>query len=390
MIFVQDFSVICSLGKNKIEARKNLKNGASPGLRARTDLLLDQEEAYFGCCDGNLPEIPEVFSGMKSRNNQLLLSCYLAERENFQKVLTQYNPSKVAVILGTSTSGSSEADKYIGSCLEGEHPDFQGTQQELGSPALFLSSYLHFSGPAFCISTACTSSTRTFISAAKMLNAGIIDAAIVGGVDTLARMPINGFNALKALSAQVCRPFVNDRSGITIGEGAALFLLTRETGPLQLLGFGETSDGNHMTAPRADGLCAAAAMKEAIERARLKPEDIGYVNLHGTGTQLNDTSEMIAMRQVFANKVPCSSTKNLTGHTLGAAGAVEAAILCLLLTEEAPSIPAQGEAPSKYQPSDIETGLVIDATLLSKKPMMTNNFAFGGNNASLIIGVSHA
>ena len=99
---------------------------------------------------------------------------------------------------------------------------------------------------------------------------------------------------------------------------------------------------------------------------------------------------MIAMRQVFANKVPCSSTKNLTGHTLGAAGAVEAAILCLLLTEEAPSIPAQGEAPSKYQPSDIETGLVIDATLLSKKPMMTNNFAFGGNNASLIIGVSHA
>ena len=104
MIFVQDFSVICSLGKNKIEARKNLKNGASPGLRARTDLLLDQEEAYFGCCDGNLPEIPEVFSGMKSRNNQLLLSCYLAERENFQKVLTQYNPSKVAVILGTSTS----------------------------------------------------------------------------------------------------------------------------------------------------------------------------------------------------------------------------------------------------------------------------------------------
>lgn len=390
MIFVQDFSVICSLGKNKIETRKNLKNNDSPGLRERTDLLLDQMGAYFGCCDENLPEIPDALSEMKSRNNQLLLSCYLAEKENFQKVLERYDSSKVAVILGTSTSGSSEADEYIGYCLKGKYLNFQGTQQELGSPALFLSSYLNLSGPAFCISTACTSSTRTFISAAKMLNAGIIDAAIVGGVDTLARMPINGFNALKSLSIQTCRPFANDRSGITIGEGAALFLLTRETGPIQLLGFGETSDGYHMTAPRADGLCAAEAMKEALERAKIEPGDIGYVNLHGTGTQLNDASEMNAMKQVFSDKVPCSSTKNLTGHTLGAAGAVEAAILCLLLTEETPSIPPQGEDPSSYQPADIRTGLILQPTLLNKKPMMTNNFAFGGNNASLIFGVSHA
>jgi 3-oxoacyl-[acyl-carrier-protein] synthase-1 len=227
------------------------------------------------------------------------------------------------------------------------------------------------------------------VSAARLIKAGMLDAALVGGADTLARMPINGFNALGALSKDVCRPFAADRRGITIGEAAGLFLMTREGGAVRLMGYGETSDGYHMTAPDPEGTEAAHAMEEALERAHLKPSDITYLNLHGTGTALNDEAEARAVHQVFPGGVPCSSTKMYTGHTLGAAGCTEAGLLCLLLTApEEVTVPKAIDA-ADYDPALPAIGCFTKAARIVRGPMMTNNFAFGGNNVSLIFGANN-
>lgn len=387
MIYIHDFSLCCALGQNTEQTLRNFLENQAPGLRESADWLVGGVRAFFGHCVAELQDMAERHSKHDSRNNRLLLHTYKQRESEFQALLSKYDKERVGVFLGTTTSGSDEADQYIGDRFSQRETNFTGYCQELGDPARFLAKYLDIKGPSYSICTACTSSTRAFISAAKLIEAGVIDAAFVGGVDTLARMPINGFNALEALSHEVCRPFASDRKGITIGEGAGLFFVSKDRSDIALLGYGETSDGFHMTAPRKDGELAAKAMTDALERAKLSPDHIAYLNLHGTGTELNDASETAAVKRVFKNKVNCTSTKNLTGHTLGAAGAVESGLLCALLrADKEHRLPGQGLSEDKYDKEVLEMGLRTESFSVVPGAMMTNNFAFGGNNATLIFG----
>lgn len=387
MIFVNAFSLTCSLGSNNSDCAGSLRLHRSPGILKGDGKLIGVPNPFFGfCCAPELPALPKELAAHESRNNQLLLLCLNEGGEALLSRIRSLSPDRIGVILGTSTSGSDEADQYIGRTLRGEASNFSGYAQELGDPARFLAKYLGLKGPAFTISTACTSGARSFISAARMIEAGIIDAALVGGADTLARMPVNGFNALEALSKDLCLPFDQSRKGITIGEGAALFFLSKNKSDIALLGYGESGDAHHVTAPDPQGKGAARAMLAALEKAHLRPEYIAYVNAHGTGTALNDSAEIKAMESVFPASVPFSSTKQLTGHTLGAAGAVEAAICCLLLSDPSLELPPQ-RIPTP-EPEALKLGLITEGIPQKAGAVMTNNFAFGGNNTSLIFGVS--
>jgi 3-oxoacyl-[acyl-carrier-protein] synthase-1 len=261
-------------------------------------------------------------------------------------------------------------------------------QQELGDPSCFLSDYLQLFGPALTISTACSSSARAIITGKRLIESGMVDAAIVGGADTLSRMPINGFNSLESLSNVRCKPFSAERNGITVGEAGALILLTQEAGKVQLLGVGESSDAWHMSAPHPEGVGAIRAIEMALREAKLTPCDIGYINMHGTATRLNDEIEAKVVNQLFGENVPASSTKHLTGHTLGAAGACEA-VLCYLLLSRGLTLPAQDFTDAHQDLSLAACGLLSAPQPFTKSVMLSNSFAFGGNNASLIFGVSH-
>nr|MBP9678449.1 beta-ketoacyl-ACP synthase [Aeromonas sp.] len=239
--------------------------------------------------------------------------------------------------------------------------------------------------PAYTLSTACSSSARAFISGQRMLAAGLVDAVLVGGADSLCGLTLNGFDSLESLSGTLCQPFDNGRQGINIGEGAALFLLSRQPAPLALLGVGESSDAWHISAPHPDGVGAEAAMGMALAQAGLTPEQVGYINLHGTATRLNDAMESQAVYRLFGDRVPCSSTKPLTGHVLGAAGAIEAALACLLLER---ALPLPPQRVMTGDPALAPIRLVSGTTPLATPRILSNSFAFGGNNVSLLFGKS--
>ena len=259
-----------------------------------------------------------------SRNNQLLLEATLQIRPDIDSAIQTYGRDRIGVVLGTSTSGIDEASQGLAHYLrEKQFPaEYDYQQQELGAPANFLAEWLQLSGPAYVISTACTSSARALMSAQRLLDLGICDAVLCGGVDTLCKLTLNGFSALEAVSEQRCNPFSVNRNGINIGEAAVLFLMTRRAGdsqPIALLGSGASSDAHHISAPEPTGRGALQAMRKALSRANLQPEQIAYLNLHGTATQHNDAMESQAVATLFPAGVPCSSSKPMTGHTLGAA-----------------------------------------------------------------------
>jgi 3-oxoacyl-[acyl-carrier-protein] synthase-1 len=292
----------------------------------------------------------------------------------------------VGIVLGTSTSGIGEGERAIQALVhEGAlSPEYDYGQQELGSPARFLSTVLGLTGPAAVISTACSSSAKALASAGRWLAGGLVDAVLVGGADSLCRFTIAGFSALDSVSAERCNPLSLNRKGINIGEAAALFLLGRAEGPVRLAGWGETSDAHHISSPEPTGLGAAEAMRLALARAQLKGPQVGYVNLHGTATRQNDTMECLAVDAVLGREVWVSSTKPLTGHTLGAAGALEAALCWLTLTDP------QGRLPPHWfdgqpDPELPALHLVPAGQRERVDAVLSNSFAFGGSNASLAL-----
>jgi len=232
-------------------------------------------------------------------------------------------------------------------------------------------------------STACTSSGKTYATAQRLIAADIIDAAIVGGLDTLCTMTLQGFNSLQALDRLPCRPFRKERSGISIGEGGS-FALVERSGDARVLieGIGETSDAYHISAPHPLGLGAQAAMRDALAAAGRKPEDIDHVNAHGTGTHLNDSAEGNAIKEVLGTKVPCVSTKAYTGHTLGAAAALEMAFSACAI-EEGFLPPSLGGGVIDPK---IEINIPTDKTVGKFQRVLSNSFAFGGNNVSVLVG----
>ncbi|HCM60987.1 MAG TPA: beta-ketoacyl-ACP synthase [Morganella sp. (in: Bacteria)] len=390
MIYINAVGMLNALGNNTQEIRRNLPLRHAPGMKARDNWLQSGDACVLGGVQAELPDVPAHLHAHNSRNNRLLLAALEQIREPVTRMIHTYGADRIAVILGTSTSGLDEADHFIDAHFQsGEAPDYHYYQQELGDPARFLAANLSLTGPAYTLSTACSSSARAVLSGQRLIKAGLADAVIAGGADTLSRMPINGFNSLEALSLTLCQPFAQDRPGITIGEGAALLLMSREPADVAFPGGGESGDGYHMSAPEPDGKGAEQAIRMALDNAGLTTGDIGYINLHGTGTPLNDAMESTVINRLFGTDTPCSSTKPLTGHMLGAAGAGEAG-LCWLILKENLALPAQ-VFTDKPQDSQLPPcGLLTTEIPLRKPVILSNSFAFGGNNCALIFaGVTH-
>ncbi|MFM4678662.1 beta-ketoacyl-[acyl-carrier-protein] synthase family protein [Aeromonas media] len=388
--FITAYGLISALGEGVDASAEALlawqAKGSTP-LTRHNQALLDGRLTPVGRVEGELPAIPAALAPYASRNNQLLLAALAQIRPALGEALATFGPARVGLVLGTSTAGIGEAELAIAADRRGEAVPtaFDYRQQELGSPSEFLARHLGLEGPAYTLSTACSSSARAFISGQRMLAAGLVDAVLVGGADSLCGLTLNGFDSLESLSGTLCQPFDNGRQGINIGEGAALFLLSRQPAPLALLGAGESSDAWHISAPHPDGMGAEAAMGMALAQAGLTPEQVGYINLHGTATRLNDSMESQAVYRLFGDRVPCSSTKPLTGHVLGAAGAIEAALACLLLER---ALPLPPQRVMTADPALAPIRLVSGTTPLATPRILSNSFAFGGNNVSLLFGRS--
>ncbi|MCH4879005.1 beta-ketoacyl-[acyl-carrier-protein] synthase family protein [Pseudomonas sp. TMW22090] len=392
--YLNALGVICALGRGKEEVSRNLFAGDCSGMRDEAGWIVDRT-VPVAAVRGELAAIPVELTEQASRNNQLLLEAALQIREDIDQAIATYGRHRIGVVLGTSTSGIDEASRGLAHYIrEDVFPaDYNYQQQELGAPANFLADWLQTSGPAYVISTACTSSARALMSAQRLLNMGLCDAVLCGGVDSLCKLTLNGFSALEAVSGQRCNPFSVNRNGINIGEAAVLFLMTRQPGgspSIALLGSGASSDAHHISAPEPAGRGALQAMRKALDRANLQPGQIAYLNLHGTATHHNDSMESLAVTTLFPAGVPCSSTKPLTGHTLGAAGALEAAFCWLSLCKDnlqhalAPHV-WDGQPDPDLPPLNWVTG-TDRLSSIAPRYLMSNSFAFGGNNVSLIIG----
>jgi 3-oxoacyl-[acyl-carrier-protein] synthase-1 len=337
--------------------------------------------------------LPPELAPFACRNNRL---AELALRtDDFADAVAgareRYGAERIAVCLGTSTAGIEETERaYRRRSPDGALPadfDFAHTH-DLQSLPRFVRARLGLRGPALAVSTACTSGARTFLEAAVLIEAGLADAAVVGGVDTLCRMTLGGFASLELLSRGPCRPCAADRDGISIGEAAALALLERADpaappGAILLLGAGASSDGHHMSSPHPDGLGAVSAMRAALGSAGLRPDAVDYVNLHGTGTRSNDAMEDRAVARVFGERgVPCSSVKGWTGHTLGASGALEAVVATLCLEDGlVPGCLGVEEADPEFR-SDVATA----NRAAPVRRVLSNSFGFGGSNCALVLG----
>ncbi|HEY0290073.1 MAG TPA: beta-ketoacyl-[acyl-carrier-protein] synthase family protein [Pseudomonas sp.] len=392
--YLNALGLICSLGDSRATVARALFAGDASGMVIESGWV-PERSLPVASVKVSLPEIARELGQQSSRNNQLLLAAQLQIDDDIQRAIQRYGRDRIGVILGTSTSGIDEASRGIAAYLrDNQFPgDYDYQQQELSAPANFLAVLLQLSGPAYVISTACTSSARALLSARRLLDMGLCDAVLCGGVDSLCKLTLNGFTSLEAVSAQRCNPFSCNRNGINIGEAAVLFLMTREASDdhsIALLGTGASSDAHHISAPEPSGRGAKQAMQQALDNAKLKPTDISYLNLHGTATQHNDAMESHAVQGIFPDGVPCSSTKPMSGHTLGAAGALEAAFCWLTLSSEN----AEQTLPPHVWDGQADTDLPalnwtgLSAPLLQDGPrrMMSNSFAFGGNNVSLIIG----
>ena len=386
--YLNALGVICALGAGKHAVASALFAGDGDGLRKEAGWVPEQTPP-LGAVHTPLPEVPAALAGHRdNRCNRLLLAAAQEIETDLRAAIARYGHARIGIVLGTSTSGIEEATEGTEQHRrEGHWPaDYHYAHQELAGPAEFLAEWLALAGPCYAISTACTASARALISAQRLLQLDLCDAVVCGGVDTLARLPLNGFHALGAMDAERCNPFSAQRNGINIGEAAALFLMSREAAPIQLLGAGASSDAYHMSSPDPDGLGAQQAMLTALSQAGLESTQIDYLNLHGTATTHNDSMESQAVAAVFPHGVACSSSKPLTGHTLGAAGALEAAFCWLSL--------ADGRLPPHIWNGVVDPALPplsfvrLGDRLPDGRPrrLMSSSFAFGGNNACLILG----
>jgi 3-oxoacyl-[acyl-carrier-protein] synthase I len=383
---VTAYTATSALGRGTGAMLDALRHGKG-GLRAN-DFDRAELRAWIGRVAG-LEEAPlsGPLAEFDCRNNRLA-QLGLAQ-DGFLRAVNQarnrYGAQRIAVLLGTSTSGILQTElAYRRRGGDGDLADVRYRHaQNLYSMTDFVRRTLALEGPAMTVSTACSSSAKVFASAARYVAAGIVDAAVVGGVDSLCLTTMHGFTSLQLVSDEPCRPFDAARKGMSIGEAAGFALLEKaKPQGINLLGYGESSDAYHMSTPQPEGEGALGAMRQALSRAGLQPADIDYVNAHGTATPANDRAEDRALVRLFGKRVPVSSTKGFTGHTLGAAGILEA-IVCFLTLEH-------GFVPATLNSSAVEPGLE-SMILLENRPapvkrVLSNSFGFGGSNCSLVFG----
>ncbi len=392
-VYLNALGLTCALGETVDAVRRTLFSSRPPALPAHETIVprscgmnpsfpVARVSARLASADALPPEL-------RSRNNAMLLTALTQIRGEVDAAIARFGAARVAIVLGTSTSGIFEAENAVRAYRQtGEVPaQFHPSQQEMGSPAMALRQVLGTGGPAYAISTACSSGAKALASAARLLRLGLADAVVAGAVDTLCGFTVAGFASLDSVSATACMPLMPERDGIHIGEGAALFLVTREAGPVKLAGYGESSDAHHISAPAPDGSGARAAMEQALQRASRSPRDIDYINLHGTATEQNDAMESLAVSQVFGAQVPASSTKHSTGHTLGAAGAVEAGLCWIVLHGNPqgalpPNWPHRAPDPKLPPLLPVPPGFALGR---APRAVLSNSFAFGGSNAALVL-----
>ncbi len=394
-LLLSAYTATTCVGRGLKEARSALREGRS-GLKP-CDFESVQLETWIGEVPAVDAEVlPADLARFDCRNNRLALMGL--ETDGFADAVRdaarKYGSNRIGVFLGTSTSGILQAELAYRqrSPESGALPkafDYQGTQNSF-SVAEFTRAYLNLEGMAMTVSTACSSSAKVFAAAARQLALGTIDAAVVGGVDTLCLTTLYGFASLQLTSSRPCKPYDVSRDGISIGEGAAFALLERGEssspvpGSVLLVGMGESSDAYHMSAPHPDGLGARLAMQSALHSANLSAGDVGYINLHGTSTPANDAAEGKAVMALFGDRVPCSSTKGATGHTLGAAGALEAVFCAIALTD--------GNLPGSPGTEQLDPATPLqylkNSQAINIRYALSNSFGFGGSNCCLIFGVS--
>lgn len=379
-----------ALGESNAATLHALRNQQS-GLR-KCDFEDTGLDTWIGRVNNvELVEIPNNLKHFDCRNNRLALLAINQDdfKSEISRVCGQYGASRIGLFLGTSTSGIHEAELAYRNRDEesGSLPasfDLHHTHL-IHSVVEFIRELLGLRGPSLAISTACSSSAKVFAAASRHMHVGLCDAAIVGGVDSLCLSTLYGFNALQLISPVPCRPWDIERKGINIGEGAGFALLERDAADktsIALLGYGESSDAHHIATPHPDGKGAALAMERALQMANLADNVIDYVNLHGTATPSNDASEDAALRSVFDQIPPFSSTKGWTGHTLGAAGITEAIIACQAI--EHGFIP--GTINTSQPDKQLSEGIVLETHDCPINTVLSNSFGFGGSNCSLIFG----
>ena len=385
-LYLNDLGLLCATGSSKSDLLKRLLMGDRSGL-----VLSDTfgPTTIVGQITSELPLIDTQYSLYQCRNNQLLLAALSQIKATVDKMTAKFGNDRIGIVLGTSTSGVRNTELALDYLTKhGKLPEqFHYKQQQMGAGADFLSAYLGLTGPAYTISTACSSSGKAFASARRLIELNLCDAVIVGGADSLCSLTINGFSALESLSTGYCKPFGLHRNGINIGEAASLFVLSIDAGPVQLLGIGSSSDAYHFSAPDPSGKLVVRAMQQALTDADKKAHEVDYLNLHGTATLLNDAMESKAVNQLFSDKVAASSSKGMTGHTLGAAAALELGFCWMLLTENPhntliPNI-NDDEADNSLAPLNlVRMGQNLGRNI---NVCQSNSFAFGGNNISILI-----
>jgi 3-oxoacyl-[acyl-carrier-protein] synthase-1 len=389
-LYLNDVGVLCAAGNNKNEILSNLLNGDYSGL-IQSDKF--GKNFIVGKVNSELPEIHKNYRRYDCRNNSLLLAALNQIEPTVQRMIKKFGADRIGVVLGTSTSGIHNTELVLKSLNEnGELPkDFDYKQPQMGAGADFVADIFGIKGSAYTISTACSSSGKAFSSARRLIKLGLCDAVIVGGADSLCGLTVNGFNSLESISTGFCKPFGLHRDGINIGEAASLFVLSIEPSSIALEGIGATSDAYHFSAPDPEATYVIKAMQNALDDADKTPEEIDYLNLHGTATILNDAMESKAVHTLFGSRIPVSSSKGMTGHTLGAAAALELAICWLLLN----SNDNQGALIPNINNDVIDGTLpplnfVKQGDFLGRKIKIcqSNSFAFGGNNLSIILGLA--
>lgn len=391
--YLQNLGIVNALGGSCTEVLGKLLAGTCP-LQACD--WVPGRTTFTAAVNTALVSVPAPLLPWRSRNLQLALTAVAQIEPAIHQAIGRYGAVRIAVVVGTSTSGIAEGEAAIAQQQQsGLRPvDYHYRQQEIGNLAGLLAWYLGLGGPAYTLSTACSSSAHALGSARRLLASGLADAVVVGGADSLCRLTLNGFAALESISTRPTLPFSRNRSGISIGEGAAFFLLTREllgenAQEIELLAVGASSDAHHISAPDPHGRGAEAAIRQALQQAGISAEAVSYINLHGTGTLLNDAMEAAVIHRVFPHRPLCSSSKGQLGHTLGAAGASEAALCWLALSSgnHAGQLPPHlwdGELDERLDPIRLVQPEDV-LPKLGRQIMLSNSFAFGGNNAVVLL-----
>lgn len=401
-VVISAVGLVNALGSSVDVVTEALFQGDQSGIRL-SDSYIPGRSCFVGGVRDELPSCPACpealdgreINGLWSRNAALSFLALNQVLDHVRAAIKRYGRSRVGIVMGSSTSGIEEGEKAVASqtSVDDLPAGYAYAQQQMGTVSDVLSLFLGTAGPSYTISTACSSSAKVFRSARNLIQSGWCDCVVVGGFDSLCKLTLNGFSALELVSDEVTNPFSKNRKGITIGEGGALFLLERcdeselTDDSIRVLGVGESSDAYHISSPDPSASGAIAAIQAALDQAGLQATDIDYVNLHGTGTSHNDAMEAKAIASIFPEETPCSSTKPLVGHMLGASGATEAAFCWMVLRDSLRRLPPHrfdGEQDPEFAPLN----LVKEGATAGRQPryVLSNSFGFGGSNCAVVLG----